>query len=147
MTTDFATLVGTFIHHCGALEFLTNNAIRALARDPLLSADAVQAPLARRIALLRRLLEERSELSPSDVKSLCDKLNRLRQRRNMVAHNPICDTKPDGKGLRSILVVRHKPKGSPGLEEVTLEALRDLVNESGELMVRFAKLVPEATST
>jgi hypothetical protein len=65
----------------------------------------------------------------------------------MVAHNPIVDTDPDGKGTRFILVVRRKPKGPPSSGEVSVNELRDLVNESNELMVRFATLVPEATRT
>ncbi len=147
MTMEFPKLVGAFIHHCGALEFLTNSAIRAFASDDVLSANVVKAPLARRIDVLRALLAQRSALGPAEVASLCDDLNRVRTRRNLVAHNPIVRTDADNEGTESILIVRHKPEGSPDSEELSVHDLRTLVNESRELMERFAELVPEALTS
>ncbi len=147
MVTDFPTLIGFFIHHCGALELLTNNAIRALATDKLLSANVLKSPLARRIDVLRALLSERSRLSPAEVKSLCDDLHRIGNRRNLVAHNPIVCDDPNDRGTESVLIVRHKPKGPAASEELSKKELREFVKESAELMARFAKLVPEATQT
>ena len=50
------SLVGRFIHHCGVLELITNNAVGQLSLDSILAAEATRASFARRIAMLRCLL-------------------------------------------------------------------------------------------
>ena len=147
MTADFPTLVGRFIHHCGALEFFTNNAIKAFATDPLLSTDAIESTWHKRIGLLRRLLHERSDVKKNDIKSLCDELDEVRKQRNIVAHNPIVSTEPNGSGTEVILIVRHKPAGATIPEEITRDDVAGLVEQTCKLMKKFAKLVPDATKT
>ena len=147
MAVDFQTLLGRFIHHCGALEFFTNNAIKAFATDDLLSTDAIKSPLYSRIALLRKLLHERSNLHVSDIESLCDELDDVRKKRNVVAHNPIVRKDPNQAGTEFILVVRHKPEGVTSPEKMTREEVARLVNQTNKLILRFAKLVPAATKT
>lgn len=147
MPADFPTLVGRFIHHCGALEFFTNNAIKAFATDPLLSNDAIESTWYKRIGLLRRLLDERSDVEKYGIKSLCDELDEVRKQRNIVAHNPIVSTEPNGSGTEAILVVRHKPAGVAIPEEITREDVARLVEQSRKLMIKFAELVPAATKT
>ena len=147
MTVSFPTLVGRFIHHCGALEFLTNNAIKVFATDPLLSTDAIESTWYKRIGLLRRLLHERSDIKKDDIKSLCDELDEVRKQRNIVAHNPIMLKEPNESGTEVILVVRHKPEGAITQEELTRENIKELVKQTGKLMVRFVELVPAATKT
>ncbi len=147
MATDFPTLVGRFIHHCGALEFFTNNAIKALASDAVLSAEAIKSPFFKRIHLLRRLLHARTELQDDDIDSLCNELDEVRQRRNVVAHNPIVSKEPDQTGSESILVVRHKPEGMISQEEMSREELASLVKQTNQLMTKFVRLFPSATKT
>ncbi len=147
MTVDFPTLIGRFIHHCGALEFFINNSIRAYATDSLLSTDAIKSSLYKRIVLLRQLLHERSDINKDDIDFLCDELDEIRKQRNIVAHNPIVSTEPNGPGTEAILVVRHKPAGVTIPEEITREDVARLVEQTRKLMIRFAELVPAATKT
>ena len=147
MDEEFRTLVGTLIHHCGTLEFLTNNAIKALGTDAVLSASAIKSPWFNRIILLRCLLHERSDLSGVDIDSLCDELDEARKCRNVVAHNPIVSKGPNETGSESILVVRHKADGIPISEKMTRKEVASLANRTGTLAGRFAELVPNATKT
>jgi len=145
MAVDFTTLIGRFIHHCGALEFFTNNSIRAFAKDPLLSNNLIKSPLYKRIALLRQLLKDRSNIKEDDIDSLCDELDEIRKQRNIVAHNPFVSTKPNGTGTEEILVLRYKPEGVDSPEKLTKKDIIELVEKTKQLMVRFAELIPEAT--
>ena len=145
MGHDFPQLMGKVIHHCGALELLTNNTIMALGTDPLLASEMVKAPFSRRLPILRRLLEDRSGLPASEVKSLCDELAEIARRRNAVAHNPIVRTDPDDADTEHIMVVRHGPEHAKVKEEIGREELRALVNRTKEAIVRFSRLVPEST--
>ena len=147
MTADFTTLVGRFINNCGALEFFTNNTIKALASDAVLSTEAINSPFYKRIILMRRLLHERSDVKNIDIDSLCDELDEVRINRNRVAHNPIVSKNPDGTGSESILVVRHKPEGTINTNEMSRKELAELVEQTKELMLKFVKLVPSAKET
>lgn len=147
MTADFPTLIGRFIHHCGALEFFTNNSIRAFSTDPLLSVDAIKSPLYKRIVLLRQLLHDRSDINKDDIDSLCDELDEIRKQRNIVAHNPIVSTKPNESGTEEILVLRYKPAGVTSPDKITEEDVAKLVEQTNQLMIRFAQLIPAATKT
>ena len=147
MTADFPTLIGRFIHHCGALEFFTNNSIRAFATDPLLSVDAIKSPLNKRIVLLRQLLHDRSDINRDDIDSLCDELDEMRKQRNIVAHNPIVSTTPDESGMEEILVLRYKPAGVASPDKITKEDVAKLVEQTNQLVKRFAQLIPAATKT
>ena len=104
MTQPLDVLVGRFIHHCGALELLTNNAIGQLSLDSILAVEAARAPFARRIATLRCLLIERTDLDEDDVRDLCDSLDEIRKKRNMVAHNPIASAEPNPDAPETILI-------------------------------------------
>ena len=147
MSDDFPSLIGKFIHQCGALEFLVNNSIRAFSKDSLLSADAVKSPLYKRINLLRELLKTRSKVDEDEIGRLCNELDALRKKRNIVAHNPIVKSAPNESGTEEILVLRYKPTEVIIPDKLSKKDLAELVNESGALMVRFTKLVPESTKT
>jgi len=147
MTVDFSTLIGRFIHHCGALEFLTNNSIKAFATDQVLSAAAIKSPLYKRVVLLRQLLHDRSDINTDDIDSLCDELDEIRKKRNIVAHNPIVSTKPNESGTEEILVLRYKPAGVTIPDKVTKEDVAKLVKQTNQLILRFTKLIPGATKT
>jgi len=109
MSVDFEKLIGMFIHQCGGLELLTNNCIRAFATDPLLSTDAIKSSFTKRIDLLRKLLHDRSDISKDEINSICDELKIICEKRNIVAHNPIMSTKPNGSGIKEILILRYSP--------------------------------------
>ena len=147
MTVDFSTLIGRFIHYCGALEFFTNNSIRAFSMDPLLSTNAIKSPLYKRIVLLRQLLHDRSDINKDDIDSLCDELDEIRKQRNIVAHNPFVSTKPNGTGTEEILVLRYKPAGVDSPDKLTKKDVAKLVEQTKQLMIRFAELIPRAAKT
>lgn len=147
MTVDFPTLIGKFIHHCGALEFFINNSIRSYATDLLLSNDAIKSSLYKRIVLLRQLLHERSEIKKNDVDSLCNELDEIRKQRNIIAHNPIVSTKPNGSGTEEILVFRYKTVGVTSPDRITMKDVAKLVDQTNQLMNRFIELIPAATGT
>jgi len=147
MNTDFPTLIGKFIHHCGAIEFFVNNSIRAFASDPLLSAEAVKSPLYKRIVLLKKLLQERSNVKHDEIDLLCTELDEMRNKRNIVAHNPIVSSAPDESGTEEVLVLRYKPTGVTSPDNLTIKDVSELVKKSKDLMLKFATLVPESTKT
>jgi len=147
MAVDFPKLIGSFIHHCGALELLTNNSIKAFAKDPLLLSEVIKSSWSKRITLLRKLLQSRSNLNKDDVGTLCDELDEIREKRNLVAHNPILSTKPNGSGTEEILVVRYKIDKAVDIEKITKEDVAVLVEQTKELIIKFAGLVPNSTKT
>jgi hypothetical protein len=140
MLDSIPELVGKIIHHCGALELLTNNAINSLGTDSLLSAAIAKMPFAKRIEILRRLLERTKVLEP-DLGSMFDELSYVAKQRNIIAHNPIISDDPDGKD-QYILVTRHKVAPSK-IEKITAADLKDLVKRSNKALQDFVRLVPE----
>jgi hypothetical protein len=78
---------------------------------------------------------------------MCDELDEIRNQRNIVAHNPIVSTKPDESGTEEILVLRYKPAGVTIPAKLTKEDITKLVEQTKQLMLRFAKLIPESTKT
>jgi hypothetical protein len=147
MTADFPTLIGRFIHHCGALGLFINNSISAFATDPLLPRDAIQSTLYRRIVLLRQLLLERPDIKREDIYSLCNELDEIRKQRSIVVHNPIMSTMPNEGGTEVILVLRHKPAGVTSPDKITKEDVAKLIQQTNQLMLRFVELIPAATGT
>ncbi len=144
MELEFSTLVGRFIHYCGALELLTNKAIKSFSSDAILAAEATKSPLAIRINVLRNLLRDRSDLNEGDIDSLCKELHKLREKRNAVAHNPIVSQDPSGSASDAILMVRHTPEGVEVGELMSHSELASLVERTSKLLIRFAKLIPSA---
>ena len=147
MSIGFPTLIGGFIHNCGALELFINNTIRAFATDSLLSANLIKSPLYKRIVLLRQLLHDRSCIGKEVIDSLCNELEEIRKQRNIVAHNPFVSTEPNGTGTEEILVLRYKPVGVDSPDKLTKEDVARLVTKTKDLMIKFTKLIPEATKT
>jgi len=147
MTGDFPALVGTIIHHCGALEFLTNNAIRALGTDDILSTKLINSPFSKRIDVLRHLLKARTKLQPSEIDNLCKDLQEIAEERNVIAHNPIVHGDPQLKGTPRILVVRHTPESAHIKKEITREDLVSLANRTKTLLETFVRLIPSSTQT
>ncbi len=143
----FALGVGMFVAHCGALEQLVNLAIRAFGQDEVLSSATSRVSLFKRIEILRELLRQRSDLALDDINALCEDLHVTRKRRNDVAHNPVATREPNEWDDAAVLVLRHKPDGTIVTEELTRETITGFVNESQNLMLRFTRLVPEATRT
>jgi len=146
MSDDFTTLIGMFIHHCGSIEFLVNNSIRAFSTDEVLSAEAVSFALVKRIHLLKTLLTERSKLSIEEIKSLCKELDEIRIKRNMVAHNPIMMDAPNESSNSVILVLRYKSNDVETKNKLTKEDVSELVNKSKDLMLKIVQLIPESTN-
>ena len=145
MNTDFPTLIGKFIHHCGVLEFLTNNSIKALSTDPILSSKFIQSSFYNRIFLLRHLLYERSNIGKNEIDTICDELDEIRKQRNIVAHNPILFNKADDNGM--ILVIRYKPYEVHHPEKLTKKDIEKLVGQTAELVNKISKLLPDSTTT
>ena len=141
---EFTGLIGAIIHDCGALEMYTDNAIKGLGRDPVLSGKIIEKlGFSDRIKLLRDLLYKRTKLPRRDVDSLCHELLKIAEVRNKVAHNSIvCD---DEKGSNPhILVVRHK-SDTPKIEKLAETDLRNLLKRVTVAVDRFTQLVPEST--
>jgi len=145
MSDDFTTTIGKFIHHCGSIEFLVNNSIRALSTDDVLSAEAISFSLFKRIELLKTLLKERSSLSQNEISSLCCELNEVRQKRNIVAHNPIVTNASDESETSEILVLRYKTNKVETKNKLSKKDVGDLVNKSKDLMLKIVQLIPEST--
>jgi hypothetical protein len=73
----FSELIGTVIKTCGLLEFHINFFIKNSSKDSILAKHAVKLPLSRRIQILRDLMLDRPELMASEVKSLCNDLEKI----------------------------------------------------------------------
>ena len=147
MADTFPELIGKIIHHCGALELLTNNAIRALGTDSLLSSEVAKSPFRRRIDVLRRLLEDRTQLPSSEIKLLCDDLCEIAVSRNTIAHNPIVSDDPQKPGTERVMVVRHAAESVEIKDEIDSSELISLVERTRTTMQRFVKLIPSSTRT
>jgi hypothetical protein len=145
MSEEFPTLIGKFIHLCGAIEFLINNSIRFFSRDKLLSNFAIESPLNKRINLLRQLLLDRSEINKDEIESLCNELKKLSEQRNKVAHNPIIWEKPNGSGTEEILVLRNKPGKGTDQQRITKEDVKKLVKQTSQIIKKIESLIPDAT--
>jgi hypothetical protein len=146
MADRFVVAVGKFIHHCGALELVVNNIIKSLAEDSLLIPFVLKSPFNRRISLLRDLLSERSSIDEEFVDSLCKELKEISQKRNIVAHNPIAHSEANKDSEASISVQRYNPGRVEIPKRLVLEDVESLVNRSGELIKRLAKLFRELTA-
>jgi hypothetical protein len=142
MDNNLMAQIGCAIHHCGALEFLVNNAIRTLAKDELLANEVITYSFSKRITLLRKLLKERSSLKPDEITSLCKDLSDISNTRNLIAHNPIVSDSPNLVGPY-ILLVRNAPDKVGKLYAKDVGAL---VNKSAFVMQRITKLLPECTN-
>jgi len=147
MADTFPELIGKVIHHCGALELLTNNAIRALGTDSLLSSEVAKSPFRKRIEILRRLLKDRTQLPPSEIKSLCDALCEIAVRRNAIAHNPIVSDDPQKPGTEHVMVVRYEAERAEIKDEIDSSELVSLVKRTNTTMQRFVRLIPSSTRT
>jgi hypothetical protein len=147
MKKGFIELTGIFIHHCGVLEFLINNSIKKFAKDQLLASDAISSPLHKRINLLRKLLKQRSGIENDFIVSLCNDIDEIRLKRNIVAHNPIVSTKPDETGEEEILVIRHKPSEVTVPDKLTKKDISELVNKTKNLIQNFTRMIPDSTQT
>ena len=81
------------------------------------------------------------------INSLCDELDEIRIKRNIVAHNPIVSTKPDHTGEEQILVIRHKPSEVVIPDKITKDDISELVNKTKNLMLKLSNLIPESKET
>lgn len=138
---DLPVLIGKAIHHCGALEFFVNNSICDLAKDDLLAEEVLTYPFSKRINFLRKLLTERSEVEPTDIKGLCKELDNISKMRNRVAHNPIVSDDPDMKAPY-ILIVKKAPHE---VNKISNEDVKKFVKQTCETMVRMTELIPSCT--
>jgi len=144
MADSFPMLIGKVIHHCGALELLTDGAIKTLSTDALLSDEISRLTFARRIEVLRVLLKARTELPSSESKRLCDLLAEIARRRNEVAHNPIVTDDSSTPSSERILVVRHQGGRANVKREISRDDLRNLVTSTREALELFVGLLPSA---
>ena len=142
MATQFPELIGRIMNNCGALELLTNNAIKVFARDQLLANEVVKLGFAARINLLSKLLIDRKKLPEHVVKSVCAELSSIGRERNKIAHNPIACDNPEGTDPY-ILVVRHKDDPTP-VTKLTRIDLEALARRSNEAIATLVGLVPES---
>lgn len=124
-----------------------NNSIRAFASDPLLSSELVKAPLRKRIVILKKILKERSKVKHDEIDLLCTELDEMREKRNIVAHNPIISSAPNESGIEEILVIRYGSTEVTTPNKMSKIDVSDLVNKSKDLMLKFATLIPESTKT
>jgi hypothetical protein len=142
MNDELTLLIGQAIHNCGVLEFFVNNSIRSLAKDRLLVSEVLTCPFRRRIELLGKLLKDRSDLKSEDISSLCNNLNKIREKRNLIAHNPIAS---DSRDLKDpyILLVRNAPHSINRMYAADVKAF---VTHTSSMMQRLRELIPESTS-
>jgi len=144
--SDFVRAVGIFIHHCGALEFFVNGAIKAYAEDEVLASATMRSPLKWRIALLKRLLLQRSDLKDKDITDLCQRLEQMREWRNDVAHNPILSKEPNPEAEQVIAVPDPQRDGTIQTREISPTMIKEYANASRELALQLLKLVPRANT-
>jgi hypothetical protein len=140
MTEDrFRQLIGGIIHVCGVLEFLTNDSIKRLGEDSLLSNEIITLPFQRRIRILRDLLHDRSTWSPETVDSLCNELSEIAKLRNEVAHNPIGTDVDDKNAKPFISVIRHKGDTFEHVQisEAQIQLLANRVHEALQRWLRL----------
>ena len=127
----FSLKVGNLIHNYGAIEYLINDLLALLIKDPLISSHMVKLPVSKRIEILGSLVKrdalelERNRIVIADLFSAAKTAFR---NRNKIAHNPfVVQTKPNGSRTSGIHVIRYLEDGSteewldlPKLEEFRL---------------------------
>ena len=138
----FAELVGRIINNCGVLELFINNTIRALSKDPILFNEVIGSNIPRRLKVLRELLARSNLLKPG-VESLFSEIREIAQDRNLVAHNPIASSDPEGNNSY-VLVVQHKTGFPPDIDKLDRERLEAIAERSRRAMDEFLRLFPGA---
>lgn len=90
-TDPWVIAIGKFMVNFGGIEWTTFLWIDRLSNDPLLKELTLEMPLARRIGVIRRLLESREPGKKllNEARSAWGKAEKLAQLRNDIAHNPI----------------------------------------------------------
>jgi hypothetical protein len=141
MDNGLTTLIGKAIHR-GALEFFANNEIRNLAKDELLARKVTNFPFNKRIDLLKELLKERSSIESDDISSLCNDLEKIAEKRNQIAHNPIVS---DSSNLENsfIMLVRNAPGK---VEKMFAKDLETFMDKTSEVMQRMVWLLPNCVN-
>lgn len=138
----FAELVGRIINNCGVLELFINNTIRALSKDPILFNEVIGTNIPRRLKVLRELLVRSNLLKPG-VDSLFSEIREIAQDRNLIAHNPIASSDPQGTNSY-VLVVRHKTGFPPDMDKLDRARLEAIAERSRWAMAEFLRLFPGA---
>lgn len=88
---NWLTAVGRLVLTFGSIEFLLDLLILQWTNDDLLAASALDLPFARRLTLLRKVID-RANLPETEAKNLTDQLRRIEEVskvRNAIAHNPL----------------------------------------------------------
>jgi hypothetical protein len=142
---SFAFAVGKAVQNYGTLEYLINEVIAKLVKDPLVASTFTQLGVAKRIDILQSLVARReSHLQSQGWRSgeLFHNLKAAFRQRNKIAHNPyvVSEDRQSGKVTVGIHVIRYHEKGTTE-EWVTPSRLEQLTLESNELLTPLNRLL------
>ena len=112
----FAGMVGGLLLNFGSLEFISYRWAEVLSTDKVVRDLAIEMPLARRIGLIKRLIE-RSALADGEKQnalSLWNEVLELAKTRNTLAHNPLLErTEQDGSTTFGVINFREMKGTGP----------------------------------
>lgn len=124
-SSHLATIIGGFLVNFGSLELAAGAWLRALTTDEVAASALNNLPLKQKIQVIYSLLDAERIPQPhcSEVKKLWQQVDRLREIRNQVAHNPVLfgwhgqerDAPPDFAGVLDRRKGSKANKPKPGL--------------------------------
>jgi len=143
----FAFTVGKTVQNYGTIEYLINELIALIIKDPLISRHMVKQPVSKRIEILEALVKRDALAIESDGLVLTDLFSAAKSafiNRNKVAHNPfvIREQKVEGEShlTSGIHVIRYLENGTSE-EWIDLPKLEAFTLASRDLLIRFNQLL------
>ena len=143
----FAFTVGKTIQNYGTIEYLINELIALIIKDPLISSHMVKLSVSKRIEVLEALAKRDALALESDGIVLTDLFSAAKSafvNRNKVAHNPfvIREQKVEGQShlTSGIHVIRYLENGNTE-EWIDLPKLEAFTLASRDLLIRFNQLL------
>jgi hypothetical protein len=141
---EWVRLVGRYILNMGVLEMATREWIAETQGE---AVPVITAPLAKRIESIQKRFPRDNPKRYEIAMMLFEVAVKHTQFRNTVAHSPLAITAhADGSfHIRGLLDVPSKPGRTPSL--VSVDELRERVNESNILVTRFREMLSEVLAS
>ena len=141
----FAGMVGGLLLNFGALEFISYRWAEILSTDKVVRDLAIDMPLAKRIGLIKRLIERSGwrEDQKKEAESLWSEVLELAKARNTLAHNPLL-TKPEPDGTVTFGVINAKEMKGTGPYSIAPVLPRDVHSagcRAGTLIERLESFI------
>lgn len=142
---DWAQAIGGVFLNFGLLEFISYRFVEILSNDVMLRDVAIEMQFARRIQLIKKLIERSTWTNEEKLEALqlWGEAAKASEIRNTVAHNPFSSGK-DQNGNDAKGILRARDMVGVGPYAVTLIQLRQLVDtatRAGEIALALNRFI------